>query len=203
MGHTSSSALYVVDLVKFRETAAGDNLRVFYETLSKDPNSLSNLDQASHHFHDYSVSSSTLSSFNNNSILFYIDSIMKHLSLSTVQNRKKGQTHITLWEPSGLPKKMLSTKYEKSHPLTLLDHGYIETETSKVSDWDWRKFQFFADFSLPKREVINSLWSLFQSQSSSKMTFFWILKPILYIQDNEPVWNAMEAKHDSFQLRYR
>ncbi|CAN7053976.1 unnamed protein product [Brassica rapa subsp. trilocularis] len=41
------SALYVVDLVKFRETAAGDNLRVFYETLSKDPNSLSNLDQAS------------------------------------------------------------------------------------------------------------------------------------------------------------
>ncbi|KAJ8572608.1 hypothetical protein K7X08_009119 [Anisodus acutangulus] len=39
------SALYVVDLLKFRETAAGDNLRVFYETLSKDPNSLSNLDQ--------------------------------------------------------------------------------------------------------------------------------------------------------------
>ncbi|KAA8545514.1 hypothetical protein F0562_020298 [Nyssa sinensis] len=39
------SALYVVDLVKFRQTAAGDNLRVFYENLSKDPNSLSNLDQ--------------------------------------------------------------------------------------------------------------------------------------------------------------
>ncbi|TYJ03442.1 hypothetical protein E1A91_A12G028100v1 [Gossypium mustelinum] len=39
------SALYVVDLVKFRETAAGDHLRVFYETLSKDPNSLANLDQ--------------------------------------------------------------------------------------------------------------------------------------------------------------
>nr|DAD24321.1 TPA_asm: hypothetical protein HUJ06_025785 [Nelumbo nucifera] len=39
------SALYVVDLVKFRQTAAGDNLRVFYETLSKDPNSLANLDQ--------------------------------------------------------------------------------------------------------------------------------------------------------------
>ncbi|KAJ7513700.1 hypothetical protein O6H91_23G011200 [Diphasiastrum complanatum] len=39
------SALYVVDLAKFRQTAAGDNLRVFYETLSKDPNSLSNLDQ--------------------------------------------------------------------------------------------------------------------------------------------------------------
>lgn len=43
----SCSALYVVDLVKFRETAAGDNLRVFYETLSKDPNSLANLDQVS------------------------------------------------------------------------------------------------------------------------------------------------------------
>ena len=39
------SALYVVDLAKFRQTAAGDNLRVVYETLSKDPNSLSNLDQ--------------------------------------------------------------------------------------------------------------------------------------------------------------
>ncbi|GJN20848.1 hypothetical protein PR202_gb08276 [Eleusine coracana subsp. coracana] len=40
------SALYVVDLAKFRQTAAGDTLRVFYEQLSKDPNSLSNLDQA-------------------------------------------------------------------------------------------------------------------------------------------------------------
>ncbi|XP_072958522.1 UDP-glucose:glycoprotein glucosyltransferase [Typha angustifolia] len=39
------SALYVVDLAKFRQTAAGDTLRVYYETLSKDPNSLSNLDQ--------------------------------------------------------------------------------------------------------------------------------------------------------------
>ncbi|KAL9451492.1 hypothetical protein AB3S75_013121 [Citrus x aurantiifolia] len=39
------SALYVVDLKRLRETAAGDNLRVFYETLSKDPNSLANLDQ--------------------------------------------------------------------------------------------------------------------------------------------------------------
>ncbi|KVH88595.1 UDP-glucose:Glycoprotein Glucosyltransferase [Cynara cardunculus var. scolymus] len=46
-------ALYVVDLVKFRETAAGDNLRVFYETLSKDPNSLSNLDQASANSHTF------------------------------------------------------------------------------------------------------------------------------------------------------
>lgn len=44
------SALYVVDLVKFRETAAGDQLRVVYETLSKDPNSLSNLDQVTNNF---------------------------------------------------------------------------------------------------------------------------------------------------------
>lgn len=42
----SCSALYVVDLARFRQTAAGDTLRIFYETLSKDPNSLSNLDQA-------------------------------------------------------------------------------------------------------------------------------------------------------------
>ncbi|XP_066332805.1 UDP-glucose:glycoprotein glucosyltransferase-like isoform X1 [Miscanthus floridulus] len=39
------SALYVVDLAKFRQTASGDTLRVFYEQLSKDSNSLSNLDQ--------------------------------------------------------------------------------------------------------------------------------------------------------------
>lgn len=39
------SALYVVDLNRFRETAAGDNLRMIYQSLSADPNSLSNLDQ--------------------------------------------------------------------------------------------------------------------------------------------------------------
>lgn len=39
------SALYVVDLERFRATAAGDELRVIYDTLSKDPNSLANLDQ--------------------------------------------------------------------------------------------------------------------------------------------------------------
>ncbi|KAK9286489.1 hypothetical protein L1049_014887 [Liquidambar formosana] len=50
------SALYVVDLVKFRETAAGDNLRVFYETLSKDPNSLSNLDQDLPNYAQHTVS---------------------------------------------------------------------------------------------------------------------------------------------------
>ena len=39
------SALYVVDLKKFRAIAAGDRLRQQYHTLSADPNSLSNLDQ--------------------------------------------------------------------------------------------------------------------------------------------------------------
>lgn len=39
------SALYVVDLKKFRKLAAGDRLRDQYQTLSQDPNSLSNLDQ--------------------------------------------------------------------------------------------------------------------------------------------------------------
>lgn len=58
MGATCS-ALYVVDLVKFRETAAGDQLRVFYETLSKDPNSLSNLDQVSEHIHWFSHTNQT------------------------------------------------------------------------------------------------------------------------------------------------
>ncbi|KAI9799196.1 MAG: hypothetical protein M1825_004839 [Sarcosagium campestre] len=39
------SALYVVDLRKFRQIAAGDRLRQQYHQLSADPNSLSNLDQ--------------------------------------------------------------------------------------------------------------------------------------------------------------
>lgn len=39
------SALYVVDLVRFRRIAAGDRLRGQYQALSQDPNSLSNLDQ--------------------------------------------------------------------------------------------------------------------------------------------------------------
>lgn len=39
------SALYVVDLIKFRKIAAGDRLRGQYQGLSQDPNSLSNLDQ--------------------------------------------------------------------------------------------------------------------------------------------------------------
>uniref|UniRef100_A0A914V212 UDP-glucose:glycoprotein glucosyltransferase 1 n=1 Tax=Plectus sambesii TaxID=2011161 RepID=A0A914V212_9BILA len=39
------SALYVIDLKKFRQIAAGDRLRGQYQGLSADPNSLSNLDQ--------------------------------------------------------------------------------------------------------------------------------------------------------------
>ncbi|KAI0696066.1 glycosyltransferase family 24 protein [Cytidiella melzeri] len=39
------SALYVVDLVRFRQVAAGDMLRSHYQQLSADPNSLANLDQ--------------------------------------------------------------------------------------------------------------------------------------------------------------
>jgi len=39
------SALYVVDLVRFRQAAVGDTLRGIYDQLSRDKNSLSNLDQ--------------------------------------------------------------------------------------------------------------------------------------------------------------
>jgi len=39
------SALYVVDLDLFRQKRAGDTLRMVYDNLSQDPNSLSNLDQ--------------------------------------------------------------------------------------------------------------------------------------------------------------
>lgn len=49
-GFSLSSALYVVDLKKFRKIAAGDRLRGQYQGLSQDPNSLSNLDQVSGHY---------------------------------------------------------------------------------------------------------------------------------------------------------
>ena len=39
------SALYVVDLLRFRRLAAGDRLCGQYQALSQDPNSLANLDQ--------------------------------------------------------------------------------------------------------------------------------------------------------------
>lgn len=39
------SALYVVDLKRFRQNLVGDRLRTHYQKLSSDPNSLSNLDQ--------------------------------------------------------------------------------------------------------------------------------------------------------------
>jgi UDP-glucose:glycoprotein glucosyltransferase len=39
------SALFVVDLKRFRQLAAGDMLRGSYQSLSADPNSLANLDQ--------------------------------------------------------------------------------------------------------------------------------------------------------------
>jgi len=39
------SALYIVDLIVFRKLRAGDTLRMVYENLSADPNSLANLDQ--------------------------------------------------------------------------------------------------------------------------------------------------------------
>lgn len=39
------SSMYVVDLNRFRETAAGDSLRMIYQSQSVDPNSVSNLDQ--------------------------------------------------------------------------------------------------------------------------------------------------------------
>ncbi|KAG6833999.1 GABA/polyamine transporter [Arthromyces matolae] len=41
------SALYVIDLDRFRQMAAGDILRGHYQQLSADPNSLANLDQGS------------------------------------------------------------------------------------------------------------------------------------------------------------
>jgi len=49
------SALYVVDLVQFRAQGAGDQLRVVYSQLSRDPNSLANLDQDLPNYAQHSV----------------------------------------------------------------------------------------------------------------------------------------------------
>ena len=54
------SALYVVDLKRFRQIAAGDRLRGTYQALSSDKNSLANLDQdlpnyAQHHIPIFSL----------------------------------------------------------------------------------------------------------------------------------------------------
>lgn len=49
------SALYVVDLQRFRRMAVGDQLRATYDGLAKDPNSLSNLDQDLPNYAQHSV----------------------------------------------------------------------------------------------------------------------------------------------------
>lgn len=49
------SALYVVDLVRFRQRGVGDILRATYDSLSRDPNSLSNLDQDLPNFTQHQV----------------------------------------------------------------------------------------------------------------------------------------------------
>ncbi|KAF8062716.1 hypothetical protein HT031_004046 [Scenedesmus sp. PABB004] len=49
------SALYLIDLQRFRQLAAGDNYRVMYENLSKDPNSLANLDQDLPNYAQHSI----------------------------------------------------------------------------------------------------------------------------------------------------
>lgn len=56
------SALYVVDLKRFRKIAAGDRLRGQYQALSQDPNSLSNLDQVISHFVIFFAKSSNMRS---------------------------------------------------------------------------------------------------------------------------------------------
>ena len=49
------SALYVIDLERFRATGAGDILRATYDSLSKDPHSLANLDQDLPNYVQHSV----------------------------------------------------------------------------------------------------------------------------------------------------
>jgi len=49
------SALYVVDLQRFRRNAVGDTLRATYDQLSRDPNSLANLDQDLPNFAQHQV----------------------------------------------------------------------------------------------------------------------------------------------------
>eukprot|EP00439_Symbiodinium_sp_Y106_P073559 s364_g13.t2 len=54
------SALFVVDLMEFRRTSIGETLRGFYNQLSRDPNSLANLDQDLPNFAQHQVPIFTL-----------------------------------------------------------------------------------------------------------------------------------------------
>lgn len=56
------SALFVVDLVEFRRTSTGETLRGVYNQLSRDPNSLANLDQDLPNFAQHQVPIFTLPS---------------------------------------------------------------------------------------------------------------------------------------------
>jgi UDP-glucose:glycoprotein glucosyltransferase len=49
------SAIYVVDLVRLRQLAAGDRYRMIYDNLAQDPNSLANLDQDLPNFAQHQV----------------------------------------------------------------------------------------------------------------------------------------------------
>lgn len=49
------SALYVVDLERFRKDLVGDQLRAVYQQLSADPNSLANLDQDLPNYQQHSI----------------------------------------------------------------------------------------------------------------------------------------------------
>lgn len=80
------SALYVVDLKRFRKVAAGDRLRGQYQALSQDPNSLSNLDQV-----DWKYFIVSVVKINNNN--FYPGSAKQHDSSSI---NKKFTTRMAL-----------------------------------------------------------------------------------------------------------
>lgn len=49
------SAIYVVDLMRLRQLAAGDRYRMIYDNLAQDPNSLANLDQDLPNFAQHQV----------------------------------------------------------------------------------------------------------------------------------------------------
>lgn len=83
------SALYVVDLVKFRKMAAGDRLRGQYHALSRDPNSLSNLDQdlPNNMIHQVSCVSYPLFSMLSRCLMHQTFFDLRFLELNHIQSR--------------------------------------------------------------------------------------------------------------------
>jgi UDP-glucose:glycoprotein glucosyltransferase len=110
------SALYVIDLVRFRQMAAGDQLREQYHSLSQDPNSLSNLDQDLPNFMIHQV------------LLFSMFELSLNYGYrcpsSLFHRNGSGARHGVTTNPSHLPKLLISAIIpRRRNPSSMLQLG--------------------------------------------------------------------------------